>query len=140
MAAMAGMLVAAIALPGAFADDALVFGLAFSFRYVRVLYVVMLILDVGPDPRARSTAIRLLPSLLAGPALIVTAAFVDPPSRELLWIVAALIDVGGPLVVGVGGLRVLPAYFVDRHAAIIIIALGETIVQVGRGAACTCRS
>lgn len=51
-----------------------------------------------------------------------------------MWILAALIDLGGPLVVGVGGLRVLPRYFVDRHGSIIIIALGETIVQVGTGA------
>jgi low temperature requirement protein LtrA len=29
---------------------------------------------------------------------------------------------------------VLPRYFVDRHGSIIIIALGETIVQVGTGA------
>lgn len=132
VAAMAAMLVAGIALPDAFADRALVF--AGAFLCVRLVHLVLLALDTAQSRKQRTAAIHLVPTLLAGPCLVLIAAFLDAPNRELVWILAALIDLGGPLVVGVGGLRVLPRYFVDRHGAIVIIALGETIVQVGTGA------
>ena len=79
--------------------------------------------------------LRLVPTLLTGPALLVPAAFVDAPGRELLWMAAALIDYSGPLLVGTAGWAVAPAYFVERHGQIIIIALGEAIREVGAGAA-----
>lgn len=63
-----------------------------------------------------------------------TAAFVDTPGRELLWVAAAVIGYGAPAVVGLGGFRVSPSYFVSRHGSIIIITLGEAIVEFGSGA------
>lgn len=132
LAAMAAMLVAAAALPEAFAARALMFAVA--YLGVRLVHLVLLILETWQSREQRSTALHLVPSLLAGPCLLVVAAFLDTPYRECVWVLAALIDLGGPLVVGVGGLRVLPRYFVDRHGSIIIIALGETIVQVGASA------
>ena len=81
-----------------------------------------------------SAALRLVPTLLAGPAVLVAAAFFDTPERELLWIVAAVMDLSGPVLVGTTGWSVTPAYFVERHGLIIIIALGEAIVGVGAGA------
>ena len=66
--------------------------------------------------------------------MLVAAAFFDTPERELLWIVAAVMDLSGPVLVGTTGWSVTPAYFVERHGLIIIIALGEAIVGVGAGA------
>ena len=43
-------------------------------------------------------------------------------------------DYGAPAVLGLGGFRVSPSYFVSRHGSIIIIALGEAIVELGAGA------
>ena len=130
--AMAAMLVAAVALPQAFGERALVFGLA--FLVVRLIHVAILALDVRGEADVGPAALRLVPSLLTGPALLVAAAFVDTPVRELLWIAAAVIDFSGPLLVGTAGWGVAPAYFVERHGQIIIIALGEAIVEVGAGA------
>ncbi|HEV7875165.1 MAG TPA: low temperature requirement protein A [Nocardioides sp.] len=132
LAAMAAMMIAAIALPEAFVDRALVF--AAAYLWVRLIHLALFLLETGRDPEAHAAAQRLAPSLMVGPCLLVAAAFVDSPYRELGWVVAALIDFGGPLVRDVRGLRVLPRYFVDRHGSIIIIALGETIVRVGIGA------
>jgi low temperature requirement protein LtrA len=132
LAAMAAMMIAAIALPKAFVDQALVFAVA--YLGVRLIHLALFLLETRPRPEAHAAARRLAPSLLAGPCLLVAAGFVDSPYRELGWVVAALIDFGGPLVRDVSGLRVLPRYFVDRHGSIIIIALGETIVRVGIGA------
>jgi low temperature requirement protein LtrA len=45
-----------------------------------------------------------------------------------------VIDYGAPAVLGLGGFRVSPSYFVSRHGSIIIIALGEVIVELGAAA------
>jgi low temperature requirement protein LtrA len=130
--AMAAMLSAAVALPQAFGARALAFALA--FLAVRVIHVALLALDVRGEADVGAAVLRLVPTLLAGPALLVPAAFVDTPGRELLWIAAAVIDFSGPLLVGTTGWSVAPAYFVERHGLIIIIALGEAIREVGTGA------
>jgi low temperature requirement protein LtrA len=130
--AMAAMLVAAVALPQAFGARALVFGLA--FLAVRVIHVALLALDVRGEADVGAAALRLVPTLLTGPALVVAAAFVESPVRELLWIAAAVIDFSGPLLVGTEGWRIAPSYFVERHGLVVIIALGEAIVEVGAGA------
>ncbi|WP_142026023.1 low temperature requirement protein A [Blastococcus colisei] len=130
--AMAAMLVAAVALPQAFGARALVFGLA--FLAVRLIHVALLALDVRGEANVGAAALRLVPTLLGGPALLVAAAFVDTPGRELLWIAAVVIDFSGPVLVGTAGWAVAPAYFVERHGLIVIIALGEAIVEVGAGA------
>ncbi|MCE0766999.1 low temperature requirement protein A [Pseudonocardia kujensis] len=130
--AMAAMLVAAVALPQAFGARALVFGLALVA--VRLMHVVLLVLDVRGEAAVGAAALRLVPTLLTGPALVVAAAFLDSPARELLWIAAVVIDFSGPLLVGTDGWRVAPSYFVERHGLVVIIALGEAIVEVGAGA------
>lgn len=66
--------------------------------------------------------------------MLVAAAFFDTPERELLWIVAAVMDLSGAGPGRTTGWSVTPAYFVERHGLIIIIALGEAIVGVGAGA------
>ncbi|MET0996229.1 MAG: low temperature requirement protein A, partial [Mycobacterium sp.] len=130
--AMAAMLIAVIALPTAFTTGALVFGLA--LLAVRLINAGMFIASASRDEAELASAIRrLVPGLLIGPALIVAAAFVDSPYRELLW-VAAAVDFGSPLIAGTNGLRVVPSHFIERHGAVIIIALGETIISLGAGA------
>jgi low temperature requirement protein LtrA len=130
--AMSAMLVAAVSLPDAFGDGALMVGVA--LLVVRLLHVVLFLMSARGQPEVRSAFTRLLPSLLIGPALLVVAAFQSSPYREALWLCATAIDFGGPVLVGMGGFRVRPAYFVERHGAIIIIALGESIIEVGAGA------
>jgi low temperature requirement protein LtrA len=131
--AMAGMLIAVIALPTAFTTGALVFGLA--LLAVRLINAGMFIASSSRDEAELASAIRrLAPGLLIGPALIVAAAFMPSPYRELLWIAAAAVDFGSPLIARISELRVVPSYFVARHGSVIIIALGETIVELGAGA------
>lgn len=48
---------------------------------------------------------------------------------------ALAVDYGTPLVRGVSGLRVHAGHFVERHGLFVIIALGESIVAEGLGAA-----
>jgi low temperature requirement protein LtrA len=133
IAAMAAMLVAAAALPTAFTSGALVFALA--LLAVRLIHVAKFVAhSSGEDAELRRSVMRIAPAFVAAPACIVAAAFVESPGRELLWVGAAVIDYGAPAVLGLGGFRVSPSYFVSRHGSIIIIALGEAIVELGGGA------
>ncbi|OBI88711.1 low temperature requirement protein A [Mycobacterium asiaticum] len=133
IAAMAAMLVAAAALPTAFTSGALVFAIA--LLVVRLIHVAKFVAySSDEDPGMRRSVRRIAPAFVAAPACIVAAAFVGTPGRELLWIAAAMIDYGAPAVLGLGGFRVSPSYFVSRHGSVIIIALGEAIVELGAGA------
>jgi low temperature requirement protein LtrA len=133
VAAMAAMLVAAAALPTAFTSGAFVFAIA--LLVVRLIQVAKFIAHSSDDDdELRRNIRRIAPAFVAAPACIVAAAFVESPGRELLWVAAAVIDYGAPAVLGMGGFRVSPSYFVSRHGSIIIIALGEAIVELGAGA------
>jgi low temperature requirement protein LtrA len=48
-----------------------------------------------------------------------------------------VLDAGGPFLFGADGWKLVPGHFAERHGAIVIIALGESIVAVGVGAKAT---
>jgi low temperature requirement protein LtrA len=130
--AMSAMLVASSSLVEAFGHEAMTFALA--LLTVRLLHVVLLIYSARRDTRRRRAFLRLLPTLLIGPGLVVLGATQEAPQREVLWLCAALVDFGAPALFGMGGFHVRPGHFVERHGSIVIIALGESIFQMGRAA------
>jgi low temperature requirement protein LtrA len=130
LAAMAAMLIAALAVPQAFGDDAVVFGVAYFA--VRMIHIAAYTYG-APDVDARAAIVNLAPGLLAAPALLILAGFLDGPAQAGLWIVALLLDYGTPYVRDVEGFRVSPSHFAERFGLIVIIALGESIVAVGAG-------
>src|SRR5205823_11599254 len=52
----------------------------------------------------------------------------------VLWLAALAVGLLAPLLAGIGGWRVQPAHFVERHGLIVIIAIGESLVAIGLGA------
>ena len=133
LSAMAAMLVASLAVPGAFGDDGVVFGAA--YLAVRLLHVALYAIATGGEPDQQRAVLRLAPWLLAGPVLLVAAGFLDGAPQAALWAAALTLDFGGPFVRGVRGLRVHASHFVERYGLVVIIALGESIVAIGLGAA-----
>jgi low temperature requirement protein LtrA len=132
-ASMAAMLVAALAVPDAFGDDALAFGVAYFV--VRVLHLVLYAVAAKGDPDLMGAVTRLVPSATIGPALILAAAAFDGGAQASLWALALVIDFGGVLVMGMSGWRVSASHFAERFGLVIILALGESIVSIGVGAA-----
>jgi low temperature requirement protein LtrA len=132
LAAMAAMFGAALAVPGAFGDDAVFFGVAYLL--VRVLHLVLSGLVARDDPDRLGALVRFAPTAVVGPLLLVFAGFVEGDARVAIWLVALAIDYLGPVVIGVGrGWRVASEHFAERHALIILIALGESIISIGLG-------
>jgi low temperature requirement protein LtrA len=132
LTAMAAMLVASLAVPDAFGEYGVIFGVAYFV--VHLLQVLLYALATGREPEQRRAILRLAPGFLAAPALLIVAGFLDGPAQGWLWAVALAIDYGVAAVRGVSGFRVHAGHFVERHGLIIIIALGESIVAIGVGA------
>jgi low temperature requirement protein LtrA len=132
LAAMAAMFGVALAVPGSFGDDALLFGLAYLL--VRLLHVVLSEVGARDDPERRSALVRFAPTSIGGPLLLVLAAGLEGDWRVAAWVTALAIDYLGPIVIGVGrGWRVASEHFAERHGLVVLIALGESIVAIGLG-------
>jgi low temperature requirement protein LtrA len=129
---MTAMLIAALAVPDAFGDDGVIFGCAYFV--VRVMHIVLFV-QATPHLEVHDAMVRLARTAIPAPALLIAAGFLDGPAQASLWIVALAVDYAGPVVFGVSGLRVSASHFVERFALIVIIALGESIVAIGVGAA-----
>ena len=132
MSAMASMLVASLAVPRAFGDDALVFGVAYFV--VRALHIAAYVVVSRGDPMLREVVLRLASTALPASALVVVAGALDGTAQALCWAAALAVDYGGLVIRGTEGWRVEPGHFAERHSLIIIIALGESIVSLGVGA------
>ncbi len=133
LGAMGAMLIVSLAVPEAFGDDAVIFGVAYAV--VRLLHLALYVLATRADRDVLGAVRRMTPSAVAGPGLLVVAAFVDDGLRIGLWTAALTIDYLGVLIGRGRGWRVSPAHFAERHGLIVIIALGESIVALGVGAA-----
>jgi low temperature requirement protein LtrA len=133
LASMGAMLVVALAVPGAFGDDAVLFGVAYLL--VRLLHIVLYAIVGRDDPDLLGAVLRFAPTAILGASLLVLAGFLEGGERVAVWVLALAIDYGGPAVFGGGrGWRIAPEHFAERHGLIILIALGESIVAIGVGA------
>jgi low temperature requirement protein LtrA len=132
LGAMTAMLVAALATPHAFGDDALIFVIA----YAGVRWLHIFIFAEANELVDTAGAIRTLArTALPAPLLLIGAAFFDGAAQAAVWIVALSIDYAGPYLFGVRGFRVSAGHFAERFGLIVIIALGESIVAIGAGIA-----
>jgi low temperature requirement protein LtrA len=128
---MGALLIAALAVPHAFDDDALLFGLAYAVARWMHIFIWA---EANDDVDIGQAVVRLSRTAIPGPALLIVAGLVDDGTlRALLWIVGLSIDYAGPYVYGVSGFRVSAGHFAERFSLIVIIALGESIVAIGAG-------
>jgi low temperature requirement protein LtrA len=128
---MAGFLVLALTIPQAFSGDDLAFGLA---------YLVVVSIHAGLYSRTSVThtvrsLVRLAPFNLASALLVLGAVVAGGAAGYLLWAAGFALEWVTPLVTGIGGFRIAPAHFVERHGLVVIVALGESVVAIGIGAA-----
>jgi low temperature requirement protein LtrA len=132
LSAMGAMLIVSVAVPGAFTDHGLIFGVA--YLAVRLLHLGAYALLARADPSLRGVVARLASTAVPGAALLVLGGALHGTPRAICWVAALVVDYGGLAVRGVEGWRVQPSHFAERHGLIIIIALGESIVSLGLGA------
>jgi low temperature requirement protein LtrA len=132
LVASGAMFVAALAVPEAFGNHGVVFGVAFLI--VNAMQAALYTLGARGDRDLLDAVLRVVPWVLGGSALILVAGFVHGGARAGLWLAALVIGFVGPALRGVRGFRVQPAHFVERHGLIVMIAIGESLVAIGLGA------
>jgi len=129
---MAGFLVLALSIPRAFAGTGLTFGLAYM-----VVIGVHGGLFIRASARTVSMAFRGVARINAVAALLVLIGGIAGGTAEyILWGAAFLLTwFGTPRLTDDSGFQIGPAHFVERHGLVVIVAIGESIVAIGIGAA-----
>jgi low temperature requirement protein LtrA len=131
--AMAALLIVALCVPEAFGHLGLTFALAYgSFR---VAHIALFMLASPDDDALRHSVLGLAASTAVGVGVLICASFLDGVPQGALWLLAIVLDMGGPYFFGSEGWKLVPGHFAERHGLIVIIALGESIVAIGTGAA-----
>jgi low temperature requirement protein LtrA len=130
--AMAAFLVAALCVPHAFGNLALLF--ACSYAVVRALHIYLFVVASRDDPEFRRSVIGLGWGTAVGVGLLVLASSADGLLQGAIWAVAVGLDGIEPFFFGADGWKLAPAHFAERHGLIVLIALGESIVAIGVGA------
>ncbi|WP_214317595.1 low temperature requirement protein A [Nonomuraea sediminis] len=139
--AMAAMFVVALTIPEAWADGQgdLTGPLVLVVAYLLVRLVHLTIYAVaaaGDAGLRRQIAITWLP-MMAGAALLVSGALLGSGTQVLLFAIALLVDwVGIYLTARHGDWRLRsPAHLAERHGLFMILAIGESVIAIGVGAA-----
>jgi low temperature requirement protein LtrA len=131
---MAGYLVLALSIPGAFDGSGLAFGLAYAL--VVVVHATMY-MRLASDRSAE--AIRgIVPFNLTAALLVVVGGALGGTPQAVLWTIAVVLEWLTPRLAGRGEnqqeFEIAPAHFVERHGLVIIVAIGESVVAIGIGA------
>ena len=80
------MLIVALAMPNAFGAEGVVFGIAYFI--VRALHLVLCAIAGKGDPELLGAVLRIAPTAITAPALLVVAGFLDGAAQMGLWGVA----------------------------------------------------
>jgi low temperature requirement protein LtrA len=130
LAAMAAFLVMAIAVPEAFGEDRWVFAVCYLVIVV-VHSVSFMRSSLGDSSRA---IVAIVPINLAICLGLFVAAALPEGLRWIGWLIAAampFVSLGRAIE---GGFGLRPEHFTERHRLMLIIALGESVLAVGRSA------
>jgi low temperature requirement protein LtrA len=79
LASTGAMLFVALAVPGAFGDDAVLFGC--TYLLVRLLHLVLCTTIARDDPDSRGALLRFAPTTILGVSLLVLAGFLEGDAR-----------------------------------------------------------
>jgi low temperature requirement protein LtrA len=130
--AMAAMLVASLAVPDVFGNDAFIFACAYAV--VRIAHLGLYAVAGRGDRDLLAAISRLAAGSLTAIVLLFVASALDGPAQTALWAIALATDFAGAWIGGGRGWRLEAGHFAERHGLIIIIAIGESIVAIGVGA------
>ncbi|HEY5989794.1 MAG TPA: low temperature requirement protein A [Streptosporangiaceae bacterium] len=122
---MAGFLVAGLAIPDGWDDTGS--GLALGVGYLIVVVVHGFLYY-----RVNQHIVRVTPFNVTSALLVILAGPLSGPAAYILWSAALAIQVLSPLIAHPSGrFEIGPAHFVERHGALVIVALGESVAAIG---------
>jgi low temperature requirement protein LtrA len=130
--AMVAMLVASLAVPDVFGNDAFVFACAYAV--VRIAHLALYAFAGRGDRDLLAAVARLSAGSLVAISLLFVASALDGPAQTAVWVIALACDFAGAFIGGGRGWTLEAGHFAERHGLIVIIAIGETIVALGASA------
>ena len=122
--------------PGESHFGALLF--ATSFVVLSLAYTGVNILVAGGDVLLRRQAILTMGvTIVPVSAALITGAVLGGPAQIALWLAAVAIEGITVYLTSRGGRWQLPSagHYAERHGLVVILALGESIISIGFGAA-----
>jgi low temperature requirement protein LtrA len=131
LAAMAALLVVALAVPGAFTGSGATFGMA---------YLAVVLIHMGLFARSSQLTVvqamrGLAPFNLFTALLVLAGGIAGGTAETVLWTAAFALEWISPRLTDDSGFVIAAAHFVERHGLVVIVAIGESVVAVGIGAA-----
>ncbi len=131
LAAMCGYFVIALAIPDAFDGS----GLAFGLGYAVVVAVHTFLFAVSAPGLAPQAILRLAPGNVGNAGVALLGGALGGSAQVVLWTIGVVLLWVLPRIVGNQDFAVAPAHFVERHGLVVLIAIGESVVAIGVGAA-----
>jgi low temperature requirement protein LtrA len=131
---MAGYLVLALAVPGAFHGS----GLAFGVGYFIVTAVHASLFIWMASAQSSRAFLGIAPYNLFNATLVLVGGALGGTAQAVLWTLAAVLEWSTPWVgnrESQSSFEIAPAHFVERHGLVVIVAIGESVVAAGIGAA-----
>jgi low temperature requirement protein LtrA len=126
---MAGFLVIGLAIPQAFTRRGESVALGLGYLLVVAVHGVLYL-------RVNRNILRVVPFNLASALLVIAAGMTLGTAGYALWVAALAVQAFSPLIVHPQGrFSIQPAHFMERHGALIIVAFGESVADIGIGAA-----
>ena len=123
---MAGFLIMALAIPDAFGRDGVALGVG---------YLIVVVVHGWLYLRVNRNIARITAFNVAAALLVIGAGLAGGTAAYVMWAAALALQVLSPLVIRVRGrFSIQPAHFTERHGALVIIVLGESVVEIGIGA------
>lgn len=123
IAGMSAFLICALAIPNAFQNTGVVFGIGYlivilvhGFMYVRAVGIV---------------AGRFVPLNILSAVTVIAAGFAEGPARYGLWILSIALHVITSFLGAGLSFDIRVSHFVERHGLLLLITLGESIVAIG---------
>ena len=128
---MGGYLVLALSIPRAF-DDA---GAAFGGAYVAIVAIHATLFSRAGSVSVTQALRGLAAANFLTALLVLAGGIAGGTAQYVLWALAFVGEWVTPRLTEQEGFQVATTHFVERHGLVIIVALGESIVAVGIGAA-----
>jgi low temperature requirement protein LtrA len=143
LAVSAAMFVACLAIPEALHDQPgglngpLV--LVACYAIVRLIHIGVYLVVAGDDHALRrQVMLALTTSAIPGVALMTVGVLLGEPWQRPLWLAAVVYELVTIFVTSRGGggwVVTSAAHFAERHALVVLLALGESMVAIGSGVA-----
>ena len=104
---------------------------AVTLGIIMILGFVTQTLSFERESEMHASVARWVTLNVVALVVLLAGAFISGDGRIVVWLASAGIVVGAMIDAGRGGWLVRSGHFAERHALIVIIALGEVIVVIG---------